>query len=381
MKRKSISPKKEKSDILIKNTGSTLKDKLISKYKSDSYKKAEVYTKLLLEKKIKLQESLTNGMMSIFNSVRQNKEKEYKRKEAEPIHKDVEQLISKCSTANALISGGAGLIPGPWGMLAVAPEITLIIKNQIEMVYDIGKAYGKENKELTTELLVGIFASASGSAGIGLLTIHGSKILVKQVSLRVMQRIITMLGGKVTQRVIKSMVAKWLPGVGALAMAAWSRYTTRLVGKKAIEYLSKEIIIDDKETLVIKTEFEIIADISEDTQEKINRNKIILLTNLMKIDNNVAPEEVDHISKIIMGMDLSEDVTEELLGMINSSEKGKVDFTVLVDNDEAMSILIDMVALAKADNDFHALEKVYIKQVGRNLNFPDEDIIDILNIE
>ena len=58
-------------------------------------------------------------------------------------------------------------------------------------------------------------------------------------------------------------------------------------------------------------------------------------------------------------MDLSEDFTVELLDMINSSKKGKVDF----------SILIDMIALAKADNDFHAIEKVYIKQVGRNLKF------------
>lgn len=381
MVKKVIISNKKESKLSTKRDRVSWKNKLLSKYKFDSHKTTEDYTQLLQEKRINLQKYLTDAMMGIFDSVRKNKEKEYKHKKDSSIPVNVEQLIAKCSTANALISGGAGLIPGPWGMLAVAPEITLIIKNQIELVYDIGKFYGKKNNELTTELLVGIFASASGTAGIGLITIHGSKILVKQVSLRVMQRIITMLGGKVTQKVIKSMVAKWLPGIGALAMAAWSRYTTRLVGKKAIEYLSKDIIIDDKKILDYKTEFGIITDIPESIQEKINRNKIILLTNLMKIDKKVTPEEVDQITHIIVGMGLKEDLTVELLDMINSTEKSKVDFSVLIDNDEAMSILIDMVVLAKADNDFHALEKAYIKQVGRSLIFLDEDINDILRIE
>lgn len=49
----------------------------------------------------------------------------------------------------------------------------------------------------------------------------------------VLQKIIAMLGGTVTLRLLKSMVAKWFPGVGVAAMAAWSKYATNMIGKKA----------------------------------------------------------------------------------------------------------------------------------------------------
>ena len=65
-----------------------------------------------------------------------------------------------------------------WGMLVVVPEITLIIKNQIEMIYDIGKANNKTGKELSKELIVGIFSASVGTAGIGLITIHAGKVLI-----------------------------------------------------------------------------------------------------------------------------------------------------------------------------------------------------------
>ncbi|MGB9739315.1 hypothetical protein [Chloroflexus sp.] len=67
------------------------------------------------------------------------------------------------------ISGGLGLIPGSFGLLAVVPEIGLIIRNQVAMLYDIGMAYGKDNV-ITVELLLGIFGSALGAGGISLLT-------------------------------------------------------------------------------------------------------------------------------------------------------------------------------------------------------------------
>ena len=73
----------------------------------------------------------------------------------------VSGLISSYTRNNAAISGGASLIPGPWGMAAVIPELTLVIRNQIQMVYDIGVANGKQ-AQLTKELLMGIFSHRHG---------------------------------------------------------------------------------------------------------------------------------------------------------------------------------------------------------------------------
>ena len=135
-------------------------------------------------------------------------------------------------------------------MAAVIPELTLVIRNQIQMVYDIGVANGKQ-AQLTKELLMGIFLTAMGSSAGSLLTIHGGKILVKRASLRVIQNIIAMLGGRVTQQAIKSSIGKWLPVVGAGAMAAWTGYMTKNIGEKANELFKLEIE-DDPQTLDIE---------------------------------------------------------------------------------------------------------------------------------
>lgn len=59
-----------------------------------------------------------------------------------PTISSIESIIDKYSYLNASISGGAGLIPGPFGMAAAVPEIVSIIRNQIAMTADIARAYG-----------------------------------------------------------------------------------------------------------------------------------------------------------------------------------------------------------------------------------------------
>ncbi len=47
-------------------------------------------------------------------------------------------------------------------MAASVPEIILIIRNQLTMVYDIAKANG--HNEITKELMLGVFINAMGNA-------------------------------------------------------------------------------------------------------------------------------------------------------------------------------------------------------------------------
>ncbi len=195
--------------------------------------------------------ALHSALNSAFDYVIENRSDYYRKNPSNlPQLDSVSGLISSYTRNNAAISGGASLIPGPWGMASVIPELTLVIRNQIQMVYDIGVANGKQ-AQLTKELLIGIFLTAMGSSAGSLLTIHGGKILVRRASLQVIQKIIAMLGGRVTQQVIKSTVSKWLPVVGAGAMAAWTGYMTKNIGEKANELFKLEIE-DDPQTLDIE---------------------------------------------------------------------------------------------------------------------------------
>lgn len=193
------------------------------------------------EVKKEIKSKITQGLEDAFESVVNDRYDYYKNNPAKiPVKSSELALINASANANAVISGGSSLIPGPWGMVAVIPEVMLVTKNQIALIFDIAAANGKKDL-MTKDLALMVFASALGNAGGGLIIIQGGKILIKRSSLQVLQKIIVALGGKITQAVLKSTISKWLPGVGAAVMAIWSRQMTKQIGEKAIKIFSSEI--------------------------------------------------------------------------------------------------------------------------------------------
>jgi len=202
----------------------------------------------------KIENAISEGVDSVVRS----REKHYSQSPSKiPNKGSIDSMISSTANLNAAISGGASLIPGPWGMAAVIPELVAVINRQLTLIYDIGAAHGKQ-KQITKELVLGIMISGLGSSAGSLLTIHGSKVLVRRVSLRAMQKIIALLGGKITQQALKRAVSKWLPVVGAAAMAAWTRHMTVQIGRRADEIFQLDIK-DDPSTLDIEVESEVAS--------------------------------------------------------------------------------------------------------------------------
>ena len=163
-----------------------------------------------------------------------------------PSRQDLDKIVKGYANQNAVIAGAANLIPGPWGMLAVIPEMVAIIRNQIQMIYDLGVAHGKE-ANLSSELLLGVFSTVLGGGAIGLVTVKGSQLLIKRASLQVIQKIIFWLGGNISQKLLKRFVAKWLPIVGVAAMVLWSRQSTIEMGEKAAKLLAMTIVDSEEE--------------------------------------------------------------------------------------------------------------------------------------
>lgn len=181
--------------------------------------------------------NLSITLSELFNSVIKERGDYYQHNHI-PTQADVGKIIDDYAVKNMLISGGASLVPGPWGLIAVLPEIALVINNQLKMIYDIGVANGKKDL-LDKDLLVIVFATAVCTGGIAYITISGGRVMVKRVSLRVFQQIIEMTAGKITQRLIKSAVSKWIPLVGAAVMAGWSYHSTYEIGRKAVMIMEK----------------------------------------------------------------------------------------------------------------------------------------------
>jgi ABC-type Fe3+-siderophore transport system permease subunit len=166
-----------------------------------------------------------------------------------PSQQDIDSIVKRYANQNAVIAGAANLIPGPLGMLAALPELIAVIGNQIQMIYDLGVAHGKE-ANLSSELLLGIFSTVIGERTIGLVTVKGSQLLLKKASVQVLQKIVFWLGGSISQKLLKRFVAKWLPIVGVVAMVLWSRQSTIEMGEKASKMLAMTIVNSEEEVTI-----------------------------------------------------------------------------------------------------------------------------------
>ena len=316
-----------------------------------------------------IKSKISEGILSAVNKVSEERENYYKKNNVPSID-SIDNIISDYSNKNALISGGASIIPGPLGMAAAIPEIIAVINNQLKMIYDIAKANGQ--KEINKELLITVLLSAMGNASGNLLIVHGQKIMAKRVGARVLQTLIKLLGGKITQQIAKSMAAKWIPIAGAIAMAAWSKYTTNKIGQKAKEVFSKEIVFENSEI----NESNIIDIVDEKINLKsIQKTKVQILINLIKIDNNIDSSEIKFIEDFMDKIELDIDDKMDLIQQLNSQNKISADYNILKNNnEEILYLLIDLVALAKIDNEFHITEKLFIKEIAKILEFNQEEL-------
>ncbi len=329
-----------------------------------------------------LQEKIEEGMMGLFDKVAEDKGNDYREhRENLPTASNLASIIKGYANHNAAISGAAGLVPGPLGMVAAFPEIMLVIKNQVEMIYDIGVAYGYE-KKIDGALLASVFAFSLGSGALGLIAIHGQKVLVKRASLKLMQKFVHMMAGKISQRVLKSMIGKWIPIAGAFALAAWSKYSTQEIAKRAVSIFEKEISFSEEAVDYISTNTKDDVSIQQDISiESFDLIKIQTLINLMKIDGVAAAVEQEYISLLIKNVDLSDSEKLDLVEQMDQSAKFKIDYSQMLQfPDDTIGLLADMIGLAKRDGAIHVSEKIYIKQVAKILGFSDSDVIELMAV-
>ena len=331
----------------------------------------------------KLQHELSEKIEEAFNKVIASKNEEYRANPgAIPTKEQLPGLIAKCANINSVISGGASLVPGPFGMLAVVPELALVIKNQVELIYDITRAYGHK-EPADPSLLLAIFVQAMGTSAGTLIVLHGGKYVVRRASLSVLQKVIAILGGKITQQALKSAVSKWLPVVGAAAMAAWTNYMTRSIGNKAVEIMKVGVVIDDPGTIDVDVDpaGQVESSVMFPTEDEgsLELYKLQILVGLAKIDGHVSDEEASYLENALDSSTLTAAQKLRLTAQLG----GAATTATGLDNlakvpEEAISLLSVLTALAKQDGNFHVTERMYIKQIGKHLGFSPSDIDEVL---
>lgn len=186
-------------------------------------------------------ETLNHKLLDLFQQQFEKRRQQYAKGE---VHSptDARQVIERCARNNALITGALNLIPGPWGLASMVPELLAVFRNQIDMVYDLAVVHGKEAK-VNNELLLYIFLSSIGTVGVGVVTVKGGELLVRKATQRLFRQMVEGLGTHIGKRLAKGALGKFVPLAGAAAMAWWTQYSTRQVGERADELFARNIIL------------------------------------------------------------------------------------------------------------------------------------------
>lgn len=334
-------------------------------------------TEATLLTKDRIQKDLSDRLLEVFDFVVEEKSDFYSRNPDKIPQKIIlDQIVDFYVTQNSAISSSVGLVPSPVGMAAAVPEISLILRNQARMVFDVGAACGK-TEMINKELLAGVFAHAMELSAIRLISIRNESVVVRQASFSVFQKIVELIAGHITQQTMKSIISKWLPFVGSTAMSTWSKISTEKIGKRAKEIFERQVTLADES-------FEMDVDIDLDIKpvnEDFEKSKLLTLANLMKIDGKIKQEELDFIELLIEKSELSDPMKEQMRNVLKTEALSEIDLQVFhQESAETVGLIIDLVALAKRDGEFHITEQEFIKKVGGGIGFNEKEIASFMEM-
>jgi hypothetical protein len=146
-------------------------------------------------------------------------------------------LARKAAARAAALSGALALPPGVLGLFTVLPDLIAIWRIQAQMVADVAGLYGKEMQLTRTHMLYCLFRHASSQLARDVVVRAGERFVVRQLSGGALRSFLTSIGISVTQRVAGTTASRWIPLIGAAAVAGYAYFDTLQVAKTAVKLL------------------------------------------------------------------------------------------------------------------------------------------------
>jgi hypothetical protein len=133
----------------------------------------------------------------------------------------------------ALVSGSLALPPGPLGVATVLPDLYLIWKIQRQMVADLFALHGRSAELTRTHMLYCLFRHAASQVLRDVAVRAGERFVVRQMTAGALRGALSSLGVTVTQRVAGEAAGRFVPALGAAAVAGYAYWDTLQVAKTA----------------------------------------------------------------------------------------------------------------------------------------------------
>jgi len=287
--------------------------------------------------------------------------------------------ISKTATAGFL-TGLGGLITLP---VAIPANIASVIYVQMRMIAAIAHMGGYDIKDDKVKSLVYVCLAGNEAkdilknVGIQLGTKLTKSMIEKYVTREVLKKINQAVGFRMVTKFGTTGIinlGKAIPLVGGIIGGSFDAITTNTIGNVARDtFITKE-----NDSMVID------ATIVEDESTKVIINaefqKFYSFLNLIKIDGKIANEELNLIEEYIDNSGLDDNLKMELIGKLSNSDLIPVDYSLFKNSPEkSINLINQLVALAKIDNEVHPSERMFIRNVAKQLDIPGEDVNELLN--
>lgn len=149
-------------------------------------------------------------------------------------------LSRRAAARAAAVSGTLALPPGVLGMLTVLPDLVAIWRIQAQLVADIAGLYGKEMQLTRTHMLYCLFRHAASQLARDVAVRASERFVIRQVSGGALRSVLTGVGVAVTERVAGTVASRWVPLVGAAAVAGYAYFDTVQVARTAVRVLEVE---------------------------------------------------------------------------------------------------------------------------------------------
>jgi len=319
---------------------------------------------------------LTQPIMDLITKFFQTKVDDFSKDGDRPSSYQAQSIVDSYALKCASVSGFASLAPGPLGMLTIIPDLIIVLRLQTEMLAKLSVAYNKE-KVISKELVLFMLFQSVGVSGIKFVVVKSAQVVVKRASARLLQRIVSMMGGRVLQRTAGQAVARWIPGLGAAAMAIWVRYMTRKIGSEAMHLLSKDIVFEgefDEESTMDEMNETINKEISPLQEIK----KLKALIKVAQADGFIHDNERKLFIESIDKSGINQSIKNELISALTPDNDITLVLPKLQTEDEKVAFMLQLIAMAKIDNHFSEKEKVLILDIGKKLDLDDDDIMALL---
>jgi len=154
------------------------------------------------------------------------------------------EVMHSAARRAALVSGSLALPPGPLGMATVMPDLYLIWKIQRQMVADLFALHGRSAELTRTHMLYCLFRHAASHVVRDVAVRAGQRFVIREMTAGALRSALGTLGMVVTRRAAGNAASRWIPALGAAAVASYAYWDTLQVAKTARRLLEPPPVED-----------------------------------------------------------------------------------------------------------------------------------------